>query len=766
MKSKRNRRGKIFLAALLTMAMFLSMVSPSMGANGTGGIAGSADPGINAGLAVADTPAKVTASSTDIATVNSADSVTAEIPELKTLSSKAAGLLKAAPELNLEGPLLSSLAFGTTTAGTGLTCTEEFSSEKAEYKLVFPTAAASNLCIKPQMANSTDYKWRWIAVNNSTNVVTKSASALAFPAATGNTAVRIGTTTIAVGTTVTIDIVASGNDEEVLNSYTIVVLPQGTLTGLTVKYSTASANSTLSPTFNALTYSYSATINMASASGTINITPTGAGKEIKVNGQSATNGQAFSLSPADLFADGDSAVVTIDVGGAAENNLFEPHTYTLTLRKPTSVTAALGYISQLAVFESGTAPQYQVTTSGSSAVVSDAPVRYSWYINTENSIDSATPIDGATVNTYRPDVTDFDPGVYYHFAKVTSESGKSWTSDPIKLVVVPKVNPTIVTTNQPDLPKIEGVTYPEGVTKGYYYSESVEAKEYESFGVTPSFLGQIYDLTAPPYNCTFNYSWRRINASTGVTVYLSSEKGPTIKPISILGGWKYYCDVTYSISVDGASPLTSAAYPSETFYVHVQDPAVNEATEKQLSDLEISYVSDLRMEQNADCEPAFSPTTTEYVLAPNGFPNALYVNPKMENSENYRWIYTIAEIDGDIEVNSVKREFGSLTRLSWSNSAITVFPNYVNAGSYYGGLILKIKIVGAGDDDTIYGSYTVSLRERRFLSRIELKDSDGNDMPLLESGKYTSLSNATRDYSVLVDTTKESFTITPTTLSN
>jgi hypothetical protein len=638
-----------------------------------------------------------------------------------------------------EGSNLRALTFANNAQGTTkFTPTEPFVGATYGYKLILNSA--SNLFVNPQKTNTEDYQWKWIATNRSTGAVTSSGALDFNPAQAAYT--KIGTTTVSVGAEVEIQVLDKSSGA-VLQTYEIEVLPRAVLSALTAKYGTL-ANQTWSPALSlATTYNYTTTLSRTVLQPQLAVTPNTsvATHSIKINGQTAPSNTAFTIADADLGLDQNpSYQMTITVEPATEG-LYEPTTYTITVLKPSGVSISADYMMNIkdrAVFFDSTGAITPLTFGSATNFIADSPVTFQWYKNDVNSTVSGTAIDGATSFNYAP---AREVGVNYYYGVVTSQSGKTYTSAVAAVKVIPNEEPDIIVNTPGDtLPQVNGVTWPEGVTKGYYYTEDTDPQDYAPLSLSPTFYGQEWLLDADPWNCTFSYTWKRTNALTGVAKRYSGSTSSTIYPEAAIGGWYYTCDVQYKFGT-----LSSATYTSAPVYVHIEDPAVEAGKARELGGL--SLAGDGAGKSAVGLEPAFDGGVNAYAAdsaplkAPDGYsPGSLYAKPEMDDAANYRWIYSVTAPDGKTTFNNIKREFdGQFVKLAYLSQLS-------DANS------MKIKIVGAGDDDTVYGAYAVDLLPRADLNGLALSGAASLMSP-------SSYSDAVTEYRAYVDRSQETITI-------
>jgi hypothetical protein len=496
-----------------------------------------------------------------------ADATQAEVnAALAALDAASDGLIAAAAK-----PQLSALGLWNNTAGTTkLNPSPVFDPAITEYTVIFGATSVLGLFVNPQMADTTNYKWRWSSVNLANDIKTESAGALDF-LAQGAKPVK-ASETITAGTIVKIDIVSASDSTVSLNTYTITVMPQtpppSRLSYLRLMYGTTSLLGATE--FVASKTDYTATVNMVTWHDAITITPqlaTNVTHTITVNGNPITSGEAYQLSTAELVSSASGQLeVKIVVTGAREGR-FTPVTYTIVLKRPGDVPTAQMKTPDSIVFVGDSASELAF-----SDVVADSAVTYQWYRNTERSTEGATLIEGATGPSHVPDTSQ--AGISYLYGVVTSANGKSLVSPFVTVAVVPPATPTIVVDTPGDTLPSNGTIYPQGVTTGYYYSSDVASKDYTKLSVTPSFAPGQDNLAGEPWNASFRYTWTRTNAWTDSSATFAIDSpNPTIKPDVAAGGYYYRCRVTSVITVPTASgtmTLTSPSHTSAPIYVHIQ----------------------------------------------------------------------------------------------------------------------------------------------------------------------------------------------------
>jgi hypothetical protein len=633
---------------------------------------------------------------------------------------------------------LIGLAFASNAAGTtSLALSQGFSPARVEYGLVLPNTS-TNVYVRPQTRDAeAGYKWRWKSTSNADGSMLQSEADLEF----GNDFVRIGNGAFSVGRTVQIQVVSAAGDT-VLKTYTVNALPKALLASLTIRYG-GGATLTPSPSFNTNTQNYTGTLNLATVyTPHLNINPNSYGAtDIKVNGQAAVKNTNNPIRIEDIAFDANGVYeISVEVSGT-QANCFEPVAYSIKLNKPPGVSSTWMDIRDSNIFLGAAQNPSQLSIN---SVVADSPVTYQWYSNTVKSDTDGIAIEGATKYSYNPTKTEV--GVTYYYGIATAQSGKSLKTNIATVKIIPnEAAEVVVDTPGTTLPEIDGLTWPDGVEKGFYYSESVAPGDFTRISVTPSFQKAAYDLSAAPWDCVFQYRWSRTNAVTGETQYVVSTNfypdQAGIQPTMALGGWYYTCEVKYWLGTGS----NGSTYTSDPIYVHIEDPVADGALAKQLSGLAFSKGADgsdpLPMSQ------AFDGGTDTYVVdaALIDDTRMLFAKVGMDDADGYRWTYSIANNAGQTTMYSTKREFGSsCVNLGGLQS--------ISTGDY----TIRIKIVGAGDDDTVYGVYTAHIVPRANLTGLSVSGAGSLMYPTLFRGRDL-------EYWAFVDTAQPTLYITPST---
>lgn len=256
--------------------------------------------------------------------------------------------------------------------------------------------------------------------------------------------------------------------------------------------------------------------------------------------------------PADAIQDNK---VTFVVSGPAGKVGYDTKNYTLNMVEPPRNQEPT-FISQ----EMGTA-SYTVDEAAegitplSVYATANVEVQYQWYKNDVESAEGAQKIDGATANTYIPDVSTAERAYYYC---VATANGKSVTSSIASITVYPKLTAQLeILTPGEKLPAVPGVGFEQET--GYYYTVGAT-------NVTSLEVAYTTDIDAEfAKDITERVSWS-IKTGTSMT-------GGSGNPLDI-DRWvekqgAYYFTPKMTLTLGNQSLVLQA--PS-AIYVHVQDP--------------------------------------------------------------------------------------------------------------------------------------------------------------------------------------------------
>jgi uncharacterized repeat protein (TIGR02543 family) len=171
-------------------------------------------------------------------------------------------------------------------------------------------------------------------------------------------------------------------------------------------------------------------------------------------------------------------------------------------------------------------------------------IAYQWYVNSVNSYDGGTFIPGAYGESYSPP-TDV-PGTFYYYVRVALTSGEMFLSQRIMVVVTPRVQAPVITT-QPvgGLYGLNDPTTPLRVTANVYDEGQLSYQWYESYSDSNSGGAPIYNATQASYS----------------------------PPTDTQGVRYYYCEVTNTIQVGGL--ISTMSVKSNTTYVGVNVVPLN-----------------------------------------------------------------------------------------------------------------------------------------------------------------------------------------------
>jgi uncharacterized repeat protein (TIGR02543 family) len=608
------------------------------------------------------------------------------------------GEVKAALDalLTENAPELNGLEFASNATGTTkLALAPAFDGNTTEHE-INPTTYPAQLHVLPKMEDAADYKWRYVYVSPDGAETTSEK----FDFVEQYTRIT-GIPAAANATNYGVKIQIVGAEEDVVHKeYSVRILPIAALSTLAVRYGTTTVAP--SPAFNATTTNYTYAVNMsASSTGNLSIQPnsTVTTHKFKINGSDVTRGAQYVLPAEDfVFGDDGKCVVEVEVSGAVEN-AYKPMTYTLTITKAKlSVTSSMTSHSRFKSSNSNPS-QFSVNAAGGMNVT------YQWYKNEEESTEGGTPVAGATANRYAP--TKDTEGVFYYYCVVTSEAtNEQAVSNVARLKIIPDVRPDITLLSPGgELPELDGIEYPDGVTEGFWYSEETPRGDYTKLGLSVAFDPE-NDITKAPWNCTVQYQWRGTVAGTNRNLSFSRGADPELTPSQILGGVSYTCTV-YVIAENSNDTLT---YTTDPVYVHIQNPGTEpDENAPRLSGLDLSrnYPGD----DSVDLSQAFDASVKDYSIGYQAYTVVLYANPQMADADGYKWSYSLINNNsGEIVTDATKRDFGS-------NAMIDGFPSYMSDP-----YTLKIKIVGE-DDGALFNTYTVKILPVARLSSLSVGGS-------------------------------------------
>lgn len=266
-----------------------------------------------------------------------------------------------------------------------------------------PTFASGTTSYTATVSNATTGLTVTPTLADGTATVTVNGASVTSGSASGSIPLSIGSNTITV--------VVTAQDGTTVKTYTVVVTRAASsnadLSGL------ALSNGTLSPSFDAATTSYTATVAYAVSSLTITPTAAEGTATITVNGDAVTSGHASSALPLTV---GDNTVSVVVTAGDGVTTM----TYTLTItRLPSSNTDLAG----LALSTGTLTPAFDPATTSYTATVSNATTSLS-VTATVSDTNATLTINGDAAGSGNPaGPFSLDVGDNVVTAEVTAQDG-------------------------------------------------------------------------------------------------------------------------------------------------------------------------------------------------------------------------------------------------------------------------------------------------------------------------------------------------------